>query len=87
MKKVFKVLFLFLFFAGVANVTFAQKKKAKKAPVATRKKTTRSTKNKTKTSVTGADVSTDAAAVAPAGDADLIIKDVKKSRRRDAAVD
>ena len=87
MKKVFKFLFLFLLFAAGSNVAMAQKKKGtKKTTVANRKKTTRSTKNKTKTSVTGADASSDANAAAPASTGDLVIKDPKKSKRMDAAV-
>jgi gliding motility associated protien GldN len=87
MKKLLKVLFLFVFVLGTANATMAQKRKAtKRTSTATKKKTTRSTKNKTRANVTGADATTDAAAVsAPVGD--TIIKDVKKSLRRDGAVD
>jgi gliding motility associated protien GldN len=88
MKKLLKFLFLFVLLSGATNIAMAQKGKKKKAPVANRKKTTRSTKNKTKTNVTGADATTDEAAkAAAAANADLIIKDVKKSKRRDAAVD
>jgi gliding motility associated protien GldN len=88
MKRILKFLFLFVLLSGVTNIAMAQKGKKKKAPVANRKKTTRSTKNKTKTNVTGADATTDEAAkAAEAANAELIIKDVKKSKRRDAAVD
>jgi gliding motility associated protien GldN len=88
MKRIFKFLFLFVLLSGATNIAMAQKGKKKKAPVANRKKTTRSTKNKTKTNVTGADATTDEAAkAAEAAKGELIIKDVKKSKRRDAAVD
>jgi gliding motility associated protien GldN len=88
MKRILKFLFLFVLLSGATNIAMAQKGKKKKAPVANRKKTTRSTKNKTKTNVTGADATTDEAAkAAAAANAELIIKDVKKSKRRDAAVD
>ena len=88
MKNVFKFLVLFIVLVTTANASFAQKKKStKKAPVASRKKTSRSTKNKTKTSVTGVDASTDAALASKGGDsALLIIKDPLISKRRDAAV-
>jgi gliding motility associated protien GldN len=92
MKMQFVKVFIFILVTSFfGNATFAQKKKTtKKAPVATRKKTTRSTKNKTKVGVTGADASTDAAAAtAPAAAANdtLPIPKVPKSQRRDAAVD
>jgi gliding motility associated protien GldN len=87
MKKLLKVLFLFVFVLGTANATMAQKRKATKRTTTTKKKTTRSTKNKTRANVTGADATTDAAAVSASVGDSLPIKKVLPSLRRDAAVD
>ena len=87
MKKSFvKYLLLLVLFGGFAEVATAQKKKA-----GTRKSTKRTTKTKTKAkiepSVATADtIAAVVAAPAPANDS-LPIKVVKKSLRRDAAVD
>jgi gliding motility associated protien GldN len=88
-KQIIKYLFLCIFFAGIGNVALAQKKKAKtKASTAKRSSTKRTTKNKTKAKIKGANATEDAVAAAPAVVSDsLPIPKVRKSLRRDAAVD
>jgi gliding motility associated protien GldN len=89
MKKQFiKCLLLFLSIGLFSQTIMAQKKKSSKGKTtAVRKKTTRTTKNKQKTSVTGAEATSDlAAAQAPVSDS-LPIPKVPKSLRRDGAVD
>ncbi len=85
MKKTFlRVLFLVVLIGGFSDVAFAQKKKT------TRKSTKRTTKTKTNTKIqpTEATVDTVATVAAVAEPAvDTLIKPVKKSLRRDAAVD
>ena len=85
-KGLLKYLLLLALFGGFADVAVAQKKKA-----GTRKSTKRTTKTKTKASIQPSTASVDtvaavAAVAAPANDS-LPIKQVKKSLRRDAAVD
>jgi gliding motility associated protien GldN len=88
MKSLLKFLFLFILLVGAGNVAMAQKGKGKKKTTAApRNKKVRNTKGKTKASITGADATKDAAAVLPPATSDTIIKDVKKSLRRDGAVD
>ncbi|MEQ1552531.1 MAG: gliding motility protein GldN [Ferruginibacter sp.] len=86
-KQFFKYLLLCFILVGVGNASFAQKAK-KKAP-AKRAATKRTTKNKTKTKVKGANATEDAVAAAPAVvvNDSLPIPKVRKSLRRDAAVD
>ncbi len=87
MKKTFlKVLFLAVLIGGFSDVAVAQKKKA-----TSRKSTKRTTKTKTKTNIqptvaTADTIAAVAAVEAPVNDS-LPIKTVKKSLRRDAAVD
>ncbi len=85
MKKTFlKILFLAVLIGGFSDVAVAQKKKT------TRKSTKRTTKTKTNTkiepTVATADTATVVAAVEPPRE-DTLIRPVKKSLRRDAAVD
>ncbi|MBS1743197.1 MAG: gliding motility protein GldN [Bacteroidetes bacterium] len=83
MKKTFlKVLFLVVLFAGFADAAMAQKKG--------RKSTKRTTKAKTNAKIETSAATADtvaAAVVAPPVNDSLPIKQVKKSMRRDAAVD
>jgi gliding motility associated protien GldN len=86
MKKTFlKILFLAILFVGFADASFAQKKGG------TRKSTKRTTKTKTNTKIqpSAPTADTTAAVVAPPPPPNdsLPIKLVKKSMRRDAAVD
>ena len=85
MKKSFlKILFLAILFAGFADVAVAQKKGG------TRKSTKRTTKTKTNTKIQPSAPSADTTAAvvaAPPPNDSLPIKVVKKSMRRDAAVD
>jgi gliding motility associated protien GldN len=90
MKNLFKGLFLFLLAFGFANTVTAQKKKgkAKASTTAKRSSTKRTTKNKTKTNIKGSKASADSiAAVAAVVNDSLPITKVRKSLRRDAAVD
>lgn len=87
MKKTFlKALFLAIMVVGFADVAVAQKKKT-----TTRKSTKRTTKSKTNAkiqqSTASADTVATVAAVEPPPNDSLPIKLVKKSLRRDAAVD
>ena len=86
-RQILKFLFLFLVIGGVANIAFAQKKKAK-APVK-RTSTRRTTKNRTTANIKGAAASTDSAVVVAdvAVNDSLPMKKVAKSLRRDGAVD
>ncbi len=89
MKNLFKGLFLFVLAIGLTNAATAQKKKAKaKTTTAKRSSTKRTTKNKTKANIKGANATEDAVAAAPAVNNDsLPVAKVRKSLRRDAAVD
>lgn len=85
-KSLWKYLLLLVLFGGFAEVASAQKKKA-----TTRKSTKRTTKTKTKAKIEPSTATADTVAAvvavaAPANDS-LPIKTVKKSLRRDAAVD
>jgi len=85
MKKTFlKILFLAVLIGGFTDVAVAQKKKA-----TTRKSTKRTTKTKTNTkiepTVATADTVATVAVAEPAND--TLVRPVKKSLRRDAAVD
>ncbi len=86
MKKTFlKILFLVVLIGGFSDAAFAQKKKA-----TTRKSTKRTTKTKTNTKIepttASADTVATVAAVEPPHE-DTLVRPVKKSLRRDAAVD
>ena len=83
-RNLIRLLFLAIFLGGITDVSVAQKK------TTTRKSTKRTTKTKTKaniqpTTATADTVAAVAAVQAPANDS-LPIKTVKKSLRRDAAV-
>jgi gliding motility associated protien GldN len=82
-KQIFKFLFLNLLVIALSNDVLAQKKKRASTK---RAGTTKTTKNKTKTKIKSGSASADVVAATPGSDS-IPIPTVKKSMRRDAAVD
>jgi gliding motility associated protien GldN len=84
-KYILKGLAVCLLLVCFSNVSFAQK--GKKTGGTKRPSTKRTTKNKTKSNIKAGSASQDVAATNAASNDSLPIKTVKKSLRRDAAVD
>ncbi len=86
-KQILKYVFLAILLVAGVDSAFAQKKKAKPR-TSTKRSTTKTTKNKTKTNIkSGTASGEDVAVEAGAASDSLPIPTVKKSLRRDAAVD